>query len=431
MFSDSPQKAKSPPRLWSKPMLNFGDKRGFTLPLTIVILVVIGFLIFSLYDMVKRERMESFRRYKEIQAELEFESGANYAFYRMQKEGKPWRTDSLQHTSKNGKISFTLSQIQDGAYGRLKVFNHDSSRSFSVRTGFTPASRPALTLLATQANVSLVGKARIEGGCTMQNGTITYSTHYKMRAEKEAFYDSVFSGENQPYFDTLLFFPELGRKQFEESFENEQCVIDGNEIIGGGIHGTASCKTLIMQGDCRCEDCSIHAERLFIRERAKMQNANVTARIISLKENANVSGVFFAQESLNVDLNNMQQKPLRLIVQGRKSGEASYAGYLNLQKFKGDDALVVFMGDNWDETMNNIPVNVAEAVDFRGALVSKGTTDFRGKINGMMIAYNFGFFEEKTLWRGFLRGGQIKGDTTYHPFLPDMVFLGGEANYEK
>lgn len=412
-------------------MPNFGNKRGFTLPLTIVLLVFISFLTFSLYDMVKRERMESARRYKKLQAELELESGVNYAFYRMQKEGKPWRTDSLQHSSKDRSINFTLSQIQDGPFAKLSVFNKDSTESFLVRTGFIPNSRPALTILASQTNVSLVGKAKIEGGSAIQNGSISYSTHYKMRAGKEAFHDTVYTGENLPYFDTLKFFPELSKNQFTNKFENEQCVFDGSDFVGNGVKDQASCKTVIMQGDSRCEECSISADRIFIRGRASLQNAKVTARIISLKDSAKVSGIFFAQDTLEVSLLLEQYSPIKLIVQGEKTGEVDYSGLFVLNKLKAKDALTIFMADNWDETMKGVPFQISENVDIRGAVISRGTVDFRGKLTGQMIAYNFGFYDGNTFWRGFLRDGQIKGDTTYHPFLPDIVYLGGEASYEK
>lgn len=148
--------------------------------------------------MVKNERIESSRRFTDAQATLELESGVNYAFFRMQAEHKPWRTDSLQHTSKDGNIRFSLSQIQDGAFASLNVFNHDSSRHFTAHTGFFPTKRPALTLLASQANISLVGNARIEGGTALMSGTVSYSSHYKMRAEKDAFYDTVYVGDTLP-----------------------------------------------------------------------------------------------------------------------------------------------------------------------------------------------------------------------------------------
>lgn len=381
--------------------------------------------------MVKRERMESARRYKKLQAELELESGVNYAFYRMQKEGKPWRTDSLQHSSKDRAINFTLSQIQDGPFAKLSVFNKDSTESFLVRTGFIPNSRPALTILASQSSVSLVGKAKIEGGSAIRNGSISYSSHYKMRADKDAFHDTVFIGENLPYFDTLKFYPELAKDQFTKVFETERCIFDGNDHVGGSANGQATCKTVIMQGDSRCENCEIRADRVFIRGRSDLQNAKVKARTISLKDSAKVSGIFFAQDTLEVSLLLEQQSPIKFIVQGEKTGEVDYTGFINLNKLKARDALVIFMADNWDETMKGIPVNASEHVEMRGALISRGTVDFRGKLTGQMIAYNFGFYEGNTFWRGFLRDGQIKGDTTYHPFLPDIVYLGGEASYEK
>ena len=56
--------------------------------------------------------------------------------------------------------------------------------------------------------------------------------------------------------------------------------------------------------------------------------------------------------------------------------------------------------------------------------------DFSGKLTGQMIAYHLGFYEGETLWRGFFRNGKIKSDTTVHTFLPDIIYLGGEASYE-
>ena len=143
--------------------------RGF-LAVIIIAAIVIGLLSFSLYGMVKNERIEAFRRYESIQASLELESGVNYAFHRMQHNGKPWLTDSLTHASANGEIRFSLSQKQDGAFANLTVYNHDSSRSFSARTGFNIPSSPALVMLTPQANISLVGNAKIEGGTAVRAG---------------------------------------------------------------------------------------------------------------------------------------------------------------------------------------------------------------------------------------------------------------------
>lgn len=402
------------------------NKRGFTLPLTIAILVIIGFLVSTFYTMVKNERMESFRRFSDAQATLELESGVNYAFYRMQNEHKPWRTDSLLHTSNDSSVHFALSQMQDGAFASLKVFNHDSSQHFTTHTGFIPPNRPALTLLAAQANVSLVGKSRIEGGTALMNGTVSYSSHYKMRAEKEAFFDTVYVGDSLPYFDTLRFYPEISRMQFIEKFEKERCVFDGRDVVPDSI----SCKVVTMQGDSRCNRCKIIADKVFLRARANTLKANILARTITLKDSVLLSGTFFAQDSLEVSLKRKQESTINLVVQGRKTGDVEYSGSLMIDKLTAEKALILFLGDNWDETMKGISVIAGEEVDVKGTIISNGLIDFRGKLTGQMIAYYLGFYEGETLWRGFFRGGQIKGDTTVHTFLPDIVYLGGEASYE-
>ena len=407
-------------------MIATGNKRGYTLPLTIAILVVIGFLASTFYTMVKNERIESFKRFSDAQATLELESGVNYAFYRMQSERKPWRTDSLQHVSKDGSIRFSLSQKQDGAFASLNIFNHDSSRHFNAHTGFIPANRPALTLLAAQANASLVGNARIEGGTALRNGTISYSSHYKMRAEKEAFFDTVYVGDSLKYFDTLSFFPELSREQFAKTFNKDRCVFDGTDAVPE----TLNCRVVTMQGDSRCDHCKIIADKIFIRDRARTLKANIIARTITLKDSILLSGTFFAQDSLEVSLKRKQESTINLIVQGRKTGDVDYTGTLTVEKLNADKVLILFMGDNWDETTKGIPVTIGEDVEIRGNIISRGMVDFSGKLTGQMIAYHLGFYEGETLWRGFFRNGKIKSDTTVHTFLPDIIYLGGEASYE-
>ena len=407
-------------------MIATGNKRGYTLPLTIAILVVIGFLASTFYTMVKNERIESFKRFSDAQATLELESGVNYAFYRMQSERKPWRTDSLQHVSKDGSIRFSLSQKQAGAFASLDIFNHDSSRHFNAHTGFIPANRPALTLLAAQANASLVGNARIEGGTALRNGTISYSSHYKMRAEKEAFFDTVYVGDSLKYFDTLSFFSELSREQFAKTFNKDRCVFDGTDAVPEALN----CRVVTMQGDSRCDHCKIIADKIFIRDRARTLKANIIARTITLKDSILLSGTFFAQDSLEAALKRKQENAINLIVQGRKTGDVEYTGTLAVDKLSADKVLILFMGDNWDETTKGIPVTIGEDVEIRGNIISRGMVDFSGKLTGQMIAYHLGFYEGETLWRGFFRNGKIKSDTTVHTFLPDIIYLGGEASYE-
>ena len=406
-------------------MSDFRARNGYTLALTLVILVVIGFLVSTFYGMVKSERIESCHRFRIAQAELEFESGINYAFYRMQSEHKPWRTDSLQHASANGNIRFSLSQSQDGAFARTRVYNRDSSRIFDVHSGFIAPPRPALTLLASHADLALVGNARIEGGTAIKNGTLTYSSHYKMPAGKKALFDTLYTGDTLDCFDTLKFYPELSRKQFTEKFERENCIFDGNESISGKIN----CKTVIFQGESQCHSCRIDADRVFVRGNSTFKNANVVSRSIFLKESPKLSGTFFAQDTLEISLDSPQKSTVNFIVQGRKSGEAQYTGRLNINKLQASDILAVFMGDNWDETMLGTPVNIADSVKIRGTVVSRGTVNFSGELNGQMIAYHLGFYENDEFWRGFFKDGKITGDTSVHTLLPDIIYLGGEASY--
>lgn len=404
----------------------FGSKQGYTLPLTITILLVIGYLSFSFYEMVKRERQDSFRRYKNIQAELELESAANYSFYRMAQEGKPWRTDSLTYSTKDGTIGFFIRHFQDGAFARLEAHNRDSSKSLSVHTGFIPKARPALVLTAPQSSIALVGDARIEGGTATKKGSVSYSTNYKMRATKEAFHDTVYVGDTLPYFDILKYYPELSRKNFADKFSQQNCVFDGVDLVPEEL----SCATVVLQGDSRCKGCKIQAERVFIRERSKIEHGDITARTISAKENVSLNGVFFAQDSLEINVNTEQNAKNTFVLQGRKVSDVDYTGKMAFKKLKAKDASIIFLGDNWDETLRGVPVEITEEVDITGAIIVNGTIDFRGKLKGHMTISNFSFYEGETLWRGFLRGGQIKGDTSVHVMLPDMVYFGGDPSYE-
>lgn len=403
-----------------------GSKRGYTLPLTITILFVIGILSVSFYDMVKRERQESFRRYKDAQSTLELESAANYAFYRMSTAKEPWRTDSLLHTSKDGKIKFHIRHVQDGPFARLSALDQDSTKVFTATTGFVPQNRPALVLSASQSSIALVGNARIEGGTALKQGRVSYSTNYKNRAGKDAFYDTVYVGDTLPYFKELRYYPELSRKSFDNKFDRQSCVFDGTDKI----HGELRCSMVVMQGDTKCDRCRIIADRLFIRGRSSLNKANVIARTISLKDSVFASGTFFAQDSMEVDLKLPQNNPEWFIVQGQKSSDVDYIGYMSIQRLKASKAAILFYGDNWDESLKASPVEISENADITGTVVVNGVVDFKGKLKGSMTVHNFAFYEGETLWRGFLKGGQIKGDTSVHVMLPDVVYFGGDPSYE-
>lgn len=404
----------------------FGSKSGYTLPLTIVILLIIGILSFSFYDMVKRERMDSFRRYRSAYASLEFESAANYAFYRMAIAKEPWRTDSLRYSSKDGHIQFLIKQEQDGAFARLTVSNRDSSKSFSTVTGYIPKARPALVVTASNASVALAGDAKIEGGIALKLGRVNYSTNYKNRASKDAFYDTAFVGDSHPYFDTLKYYPELSRNSFDTTFKKQSCIFDGTDALPEYLR----CATVVMQGDSKCNACRISADRIFIRGRSTLNKANVIARTISLRDSAITGGFFLARDSMEIDLKLEQKNKVWYSVQGQKKTDTDYIGKLSVQKLNAANAALMFLGDNWDETLKGIPVEITDKVKITGVLIANGVVDFRGKLKGHMTVSNFSFYEGETLWRGFLKNGQIKGDTAVHILLPDIIHFGGDPSYE-
>lgn len=144
------------------------------------------------------------------------------------------------------RINFILvsRHFQDGAFARLEVHNSDSSKTLSVHTGFIPKSRPALVLTASNSSIALVGNARIEGGTALKQGRVSYSTNYKMRATKEAFYDTVFVSDTLPYFKELKYYPELSRNSFEKKFDKQSCVFDGTDKISSEL----KCSMVVMQG---------------------------------------------------------------------------------------------------------------------------------------------------------------------------------------
>lgn len=403
-----------------------GSKQGYTLPLTITILLVIGYLSCSFYEMVKRERLESFRRYKEVQSILELESATNYAFYRMSSENEPWRTDSLQHISKDGKIKFFIKHVQEGPFARLTALNHDSTKVFSVFTGFIPHNRPALVLSASQSSIALVGNARIEGGTALKQGRISYSTHYKNRANRDAFYDTVYVSDTLPCFKKLKYYSELSRRSFDNKFDQQSCVFDGAEKIPLKL----KCSMVIMQGNAQCDHCKIIADRIFIRGRSSLNKAHVIARTISLKDSAFAGGSFFARDSMEIDLKLPQKDPVWFIVQGNKDSNIDYVGYLNIKRLKANMAAIIFFGDNWDESLRAPPIEISKNTDITGTIAINGIVDFRGKLKGNMTIHNFAFYEGETLWRGFLKDGQIKGDTSVHMMLPDIVQFGGDSSYD-
>lgn len=412
-----------------------GCSGGFTLPLALVILAVMGNIALVIFSMVKSERVESFRRYTKIQAELNTESGIDFALNRMETTSSPWRTDSLHYISPDSSVTFTLSHFQDGIYSKLSVVPGDSSQKTATsqaspwiaRTGFRQPPLPAIVALSRHATFAIAQGTRIKGGIAIAEGTVTYSMHYMMMADRETYYDTMFTDTNFTLFDSLHYFPELSRKQFDSLYKKDLCEFDAKDEIPQML----SCRNVVVQGDARCEKCSIRAEKIRIRGNSVFKEADIRANKISATEYAELSGTFFARDSVFVELERSQDAPLTIALQGRKSGPAEYTGRLDLEKLTAGNILLLFVGDNWDETFPGIPVRTSEKCNLNGLVVSMGTTDFQGRLKGTLVTYNFAFDEGGTHWRNFIRHAQIESDSSASYLLPDMLHIGGFATYEK
>ncbi|MCF0215767.1 MAG: hypothetical protein HUK21_04780 [Fibrobacteraceae bacterium] len=401
-------------------------KCGFTMVVTMVLLSILGTLAMTIYGMVKAERMESFRWFQKDQNELSMETALDYAFYRMENNKEPWRTDSLSYTTNMGNIRFNMGHTQDGLFSKITVFNLDTTKNGAKKEfhpGVTLPPLPAIMLLAPNTDIALVGDAQIRGGVGLKNGRVSYSTHYKMPATKNAYADTIRFGADFAYFDSIGFYPEQTRDVFVQKFEKERCTFDATDALPAEL----SCKTVVVRGDSKCDGCRIIADRLFVTERASLKKANVISRTISMNQQATVSGAFLAQDSLEINLMNPQNGALWLALQGRKIGDIDYCGYMDVQKLTASNATVIYLADNWDETLRSTPIKIGRNVDLKGAIISKGSMDMQGKLQGYLVAWSFAFYNEETLWNGFLRNAKITGDTAIHIVTPDIVQFGKEA----
>lgn len=412
-----------------------GKSGGFTLPLALVILAVMGNIALVIFSMVKSERVESFKRYTKIQAELNIESGIDFALNKMETESSPWRTDSLHYISPDSSVTFTLSHFQDGIYSKLSIVPGDSSQKTATgiaspwiaRAGFRRPPLPAIIVLSRRSNFAIAQGTRIKGGIAVAEGSVSYSMHYLMMADRETYYDTVFTDTNFTLFDSLRYFPELSRNQFDSLYKKDLCEFDARDEIPQ----TLSCRNVIVQGDAHCEKCSIRAEKIRIRGNSVFKEADIRANKISATEYAELSGTFFARDSVFVELERTQDAPLTIALQGRKSGPFEYSGSLDLEKLSAGNVQLLFIGDNWEESLPGIPVRISEKSNLKGIVVSMGTTDFQGHLKGTLVTYNFGFIEGGTHWKNFVRHAKIENDSTASYFLPDMLHLGGLATYEK
>lgn len=403
-------------------------KNGFTITVTMVLLSILGIMAMTIYGMVKAERLESFRRYQKYQDELSIETAMDYCFYRMENEKNPWRTDSLNYSTHLGNIKFSMSHKQDGLFSKITIFSSDSMKNGKkneFHPGITLPPLPAITLLAPNADIALAGDAQIKGGIALKNGRVSYSTHYKMLATKNSFVDTIRYGADYPYFDSIAFFPELTRNIFTQNFANERCTYDATDNLPPEL----SCKTVVLRGDSKCNSCKIIADRLFITERSNLQKANIISRTISIKQQALVSGTFLAQDTLEVNLSKPQADALWFALQGRKTSDIEYSGYMDIQRLNASNVTVIYLADNWDETLRSTPVKIGQNVDLKGAIISRGSIDMQGKLQGYLVVWSFAFYDDNTLWNDFLRNAKITNDTTLHISTPDIVQIGKEAVY--
>lgn len=398
-------------------------RQGITLYLSLAILSIMGLLALTLYGMVQAERTESGQRFKNNQDELLFTSATNYAFYRMKSEPKPWRTAELQYHTQEPTLTYNLNHLQNGAFAQLSIFNQDSTRHITKHTGYLIPKLPALTLLDPSTSVSLAGNAVISGGVALKNGTVSYSTSYPLGASKKARFDHILQSSSFTYFDSIAFYPLETRESFGQDFAQERCVFEGLAKIPAEVN----CKTVVLRDDASCLHCKITADRLFVSHRVNLQRANVQARSIFLEDSAKVSGVYFALDTLLVSLDYEQKEVLWLVLQGKKTGPSTYIGTLKLNKLVASQILVAFLGDNWNSTFKNAPVSVAPSVNITGAILAHGSLDFRGQINGNVVAWSLVYEQDSTAWQGFLKDGKIIFSDDYKVVIPDVIKIGSEA----
>ncbi|WP_173383907.1 hypothetical protein [Fibrobacter succinogenes] len=406
---------------------NLRRNHGYTLPLAMVILLIAGNIGLAIFAMIKSERIESFHRYEKSQAELDIESALDYALAKIQSSKEPWRTDSLAYQSTDGNIRFSLLHKQSGAYALLDIFSKDSLLQSSVYSGFVQPNLPAVTVLSRNITLALAQGSKIKGGVAIRSGQVNYSSHYKMMADKSTSYDTTYSEKDFTLFDSLQYFPQNTRNQFDSVFTKNLCEFDAKDKLPNEL----ACRKVVVQGDAQCDRCSIKAESIKIIGNSIFKKASIKARTAELGENATISGVVFVQDTLSVNLRKEQELPLKLILQGRKTGAVEYTGTMDIEKLRAKKALLMFVGDNWDETMPKIPVRISDKCNIVGTLVSKGTVDFQGTLKGSAIVWDFGFDEGGTRWRNFLRKASFERDSTAITFLPDIFHMGGEASYEK
>lgn len=409
--------------------LNSVPKRGMTLPLTMAALLILSLLTMALYEMLGAERRASGRHLRKAQAELSAQSGLEYALFRMEQQSAPWRTESLRHTGVDPAVSFEISAQQDGPFSKVSVRNlgRDSGvAKLEMHGGFRPRNMPAIILLNPSATLALVGNAKIHGSIAIKTGNVEYSTNYMQPAGKDASFNGPVLGADWKFWDSISFHADVSRHIFDDLPGEDFCTFDAKDTLPQDVE----CGTVTLRGDAFCSKCTISAGRVFIKERAVLDKADVKAKFISLSGTGQVSGTFFAQDTLSADLDSVQKNAIWLCVQGRKTGSNAYSGSLEINRLNAERATLMFFGDNWDASLPGISAYISSQSKISGRIIIHGTLDMHGTLYGALVAWDFSFDESGTRWNGFLKDASITEDSTQAELIPDAIRLGGRAGAE-
>lgn len=403
------------------------NKKGIVIPLVLGILLILGFLANSFYQMVLTEKNEEWRRYQKTQAEFSILSGIEYTSKKIKQSKEPWRTSELKHASSDSAVVFSVAVEQEGSFGIAKVKSNKPEDSLVFRIGYLLKNKQAFTLLDPSASIALAGNASIDGNVAMHHPRVEKSTHYKMPATSLATFKGDTIGENNPLWDSIAFYPENTRNfiNAKRNIPKNKCLFDAKDVLSGDYY----CKSIVIQGDANCISCRLFAEKIIVRGRSNLKKALLTANTIQLEEEALISGEVLARDTITINLEKKQIGKTVYTLLGQKKGPVEYVGHINMIRFEGE-ALVLYLGDHWDSSLPGQSVSIKEAVKLRGLVIVNGNIEIQGEVRGGVVASYLGFEESGTFWRGFLKNGKIISDTSITILVPDAFRMRGELTYE-
>jgi hypothetical protein len=386
-------------------------KQGSSLLFALFVVVVFGIWAGLFYRLVYAERMEALRRHTKAQEELSALSRLEYGLHKMRASQEPWRgADSL------------LAHTQHGVYSVLATPGLPP-----MLAGRRLRNFPALVLFDPNASVALAGGGRVMGDVALRRGTVEKSSHYTMRANADATWEGTLLADSLPLWDTLAVFAGPASLWLEDKLKQteaqDDCLWDGLDTV----RGTHFCAKAVFQGDAFCDSCAVFAKSVAAAGAASLRKALLAAQKVELAGSGQMSGQFFARDTLAVDLESEQISHSVFAVNGRKDGAASYAGRLVLRRFSGP-GVAVFLGENWDASLPGISVALAQGVSLRGLVLAHGNIELKGKVRGSVVAWNLALEEDGALWQGYLKDGVVEHAQAGMP-APDAWMLGGRAAY--